>query len=68
MPERAWAATVLARGEELTACSEEGAVGRRGRSGGERRKEFLRMPGWLLDEYGVMMDRGDGCTLRPLGW
>ena len=37
--------TVLVGGEVLTACSEEGASGSEGRVGGERRKEFLRMPG-----------------------
>ena len=40
-----WAVTVLARGEVVKACSEEGALGSEGRAGGERRKEFLRMPG-----------------------
>ena len=40
----AGAVTVLAKGEVLTACSEDGASGSEGRVGGERRKEFLRMP------------------------
>ena len=44
MFDKAWAVTVLARGEVLTACSEECALGREGRVGGELRKEFLRMP------------------------
>lgn len=44
MSDMAWAAMVLARGEVFTACSEEGALGGDGRVGGERRKEFLRMP------------------------
>lgn len=48
----AWAVTVLARREVLTACSEEGALGNEGRVGGERRKEFLRMPfgRWVGEE------------------
>lgn len=40
-----WAVAVLARGEVVKACSEEGALGSEGRAGGEWRKEFLRMPG-----------------------
>lgn len=39
-----WAVSVFVRGEVFTACSGEGALGRKGRVGGERRKEFLRMP------------------------
>lgn len=42
--EVAGAVDVLPKGEVLTACSEEGASGSEGRVGGERRKEFLRMP------------------------
>ena len=39
------AVLVLARGDVLTAWSEEGAaLGSEGRWVGERRKEFLRMP------------------------
>ena len=42
----AWAVTVVLRGEVLMTCSEEeGASGNAGRVGGERAKEFLRMPG-----------------------
>lgn len=40
----AWAVTVLARGEVFTACSEGGALANESRVGGERRKDFLRMP------------------------
>ena len=50
--EVASAVTVLARGEVLTACSEEGALGSEGRVGGERRKEFLRMPIKTSDSWG----------------
>ncbi len=39
-----WAVTVLARGDVLTAWSEEWSSGSEGRVGGERRKEFFRMP------------------------
>ena len=42
--EEASAVTVLARGDVLTAWSEEGGGGTEGRSVGERRKNFLRMP------------------------
>ncbi len=42
------AVTALARGEIFTACSEESALGSEGRAWGERRKEFLRMPGQNL--------------------
>ena len=38
------ALTVLARGDVLTAWSEEGGSESEGRWVGERRKEFLRMP------------------------
>lgn len=41
----AWAVMVLARGEVDKACSEGGALGSKGRAGGEWWKEFLRMPG-----------------------
>lgn len=46
------AVAVLARGEMLTACSEEDALGCEGRGGGERRKEFLRMPRGTSDSWG----------------
>lgn len=49
----AWAVAVLVRGEVLTACSEEGALGSEGRVGGERRNEFLRIPRGVLDSCGV---------------
>ena len=39
------AVTALVRGEIFTACSEKGASGSEGRVWGERRKEFLRIPG-----------------------
>lgn len=57
------AVMVLARGEMLTACSEEDASGGEGRSGGERRKEFLRMPKGKLDSYGEQK----GGTKPPFG-
>ena len=40
----AWAVSVLARGDVLTACSEEGTLGSEDLLGGELRKEFLRIP------------------------
>lgn len=46
------AVTVLARGGVLMACSEEDALGGEGRGGGERRKEFLRMPRGRSDSCG----------------
>lgn len=61
------AVTVLARGEMLTACSEEDTLGGEGRSGGERRKEFLRMPGVTLDSSGVEKE-GHEYTFWTLGW
>lgn len=53
----AWAVTVLARGEVVRACSEEGALGSEGRAGGEWWKEFLRMPrGGCLDSCSLMRE------------
>ena len=40
----AWGVTVLACGFVLTVWSLEGGLGNEGRSVGERRKNFLRMP------------------------
>lgn len=51
------AVTVLARGEVLTACSGGGALGSEGRVGGERRKEFLRIPTGMLNSCGAEKSR-----------
>ena len=64
MFEVASAVTVLARGEVLTACSEGGALGSEGRVGGERRKEFLRMPTGPSDSCGA--EKGRRMSI-PLG-
>ena len=61
--------TVLAKGEVLTACSEEGASGSEGRVGGERRKEFLRMPKRSgQTAMSSVRQNGSRSTFGPLGW
>ena len=62
------AVTALVRGEVFTACSEKGASGSEGRVGGERRKEFLRMPGKKVRQLYLIKAKGFGSTFRPLGW
>ena len=66
--EEASAVTVLARGDVLTACSEEGALGIEGRWAGERRNEFLRMPKETSESCDAEVKvRGCEDTFRPLG-
>ena len=65
----AGAVTVLAKGEGLTACSEEGASGSEGRVGGERRKEFLRMPKKSGQAaMSSLRQKGSRSTFWPFGW
>ena len=66
--EEASAVTVLARGDVLTACSGEGALGKEGRWVGERRKEFLRMPKERSESCGAEV-KVKGCedTFGSLG-
>lgn len=61
------AVTVLARGEVLTACSGGGALGGDGRVGGERRKEFLRIPTGMSDSCGAKEWENE-YTFWSLGW
>lgn len=63
-----WAVSVFVGGEVFTACSGEGALGRKGRVGGERRKEFLRMPRGVLDSCGAVKKGIYEYTFWPLGW
>ena len=51
------AVTVLARGDVRMACSEEGSLGSDGLVGGDRRKEFLRMPRRRLGSSYMMKTR-----------
>lgn len=60
-----WAMTVLGRGEVVRACSEEPGLGSEGRVGGERRKEFLRIPRDVSD--GCCSVVKQKCTSLPFG-
>ncbi len=62
------AVTALVRGEIFTACSEESALASEGRAWGERRKEFLRIPGQNLRPLCINKGKGFMDTFGPLGW
>ena len=66
--EEASAVTVLARGDVLTAWSEEGALGNEGRWVGERLNEFLRMPKERSEIFGAEVKaKGFEDTFGSLG-
>ena len=60
---------VLVSGDVLTACSEGGTSGNEGRVGGERRKEFLRMPKKSGQTAMLSVEqKGSRSTFWPLRW